>query len=148
MLLSPVAVAGDDIGSLAVGGESRARIGELVETEYPNPGVPNGWVFHWQDDAPEFMPVLGAGGENEAGVIERVGTAHDELSIERINDRPADVAVEGGVPALRAIGVERKKLAQILPEVVDAVAANVGRRDRRCNEYGVENDQSKLPLGE
>ena len=46
------------------------------------------------------MPVLGAGGENEAGVIERVGAAHDELGIERINDRPIDVAVEGGVPAL------------------------------------------------
>ena len=120
---------GDDVGSLAVGGEARARIGELVETEHPNPGVPNSWVFHWQDDAPEFMRVLRAGGENEAGVIERVGAAHDELGIERINDRPIDVAVDGGVPALRAIGVERKELDQILPEVVGAIAPNIGRRE-------------------
>ena len=52
-----------------------------------------------------------------------------ELGIERINDRAIDVAVDGSVPALRAVGVERKKLAQVLPEVVGAVAPNVGRRE-------------------
>ena len=70
---------GDDIGSLTVGGEARARIGELVKAKYPNRGVPNGWVFDWQNDAPEFLPVLGAGGENEAGMIERVGAAHERV---------------------------------------------------------------------
>ena len=75
------------------------------------------------------MGVLGAEGENEASVIKRVRAAHEELGIERIHDRPIDVAVEGGMPALRAIGVERKKLDQILPEVVGAVAPNIGHRE-------------------
>ena len=72
----------------------------MVETEYPKRRIKNGWVFRWQGDAPEFMPVLGAGGENKAGVITCVVAAHDELGIKRINDGPNDVAVDGGVPTL------------------------------------------------
>ena len=91
---------GHDVCSLAVGRESCARSDELVETEYPKRRIKNGWVFRWQGDAPEFMPVLGAGGENKAGVITCVVAAHDELGIKRINDRPSDVAGDGGVPTL------------------------------------------------
>ena len=72
MLLSPVAVPVMNVGSLAVGSESRTRIDELVETKYPDPGVPNRWIFDRQGNAPEFIPVLGARRENETGVIARV----------------------------------------------------------------------------
>ena len=100
-----------DIGSPAVGGETDACRNELIETEFPNPRIPNRQVFLCKDGAPEFVPVLRAGGKNEAGVIERVRAAHNELGIKWINDRPIDIAVDVEKPLLRAVRVEGKELA-------------------------------------
>lgn len=127
-----------NVGSLAVRGEARAGAGKLIEAEHSDPGVPDSRILQRQDDAPGFLPVLGVGGKNEAGVIERVGAAHDELRIERIDNRSIDVAVDVEEPLLRAVRVEREKLAQILHEVMDAIAPNIGRRENIVRERSLE----------
>jgi hypothetical protein len=123
-----------NVGSLPVRSEARARAGKLVESEHSDAGVPDGRILQRQDGAPGFLPVLGVGGKNEAGVIECVVAAHDELRIERIDNRSIDIAIDLVEPVLRAVRIKREKLAQILHEVVDAVASYVGRCENIVRE--------------
>ena len=83
----------------------------MVEAIRSDCWIKHGGVFRREDDAPEFMPVLRAGGKNEAGVIKRIGTAHDDLGVERIDDWSGHVSIDEGMPALRAIRVEGKEMA-------------------------------------
>ena len=69
------------------------------------------------------------------------------LGIERINDRPADVTIDSGMPALRAIGVEREKLAQILSEVMNAVAPDVGWRENVDTGTRVWKEPEQVAIG-
>ena len=63
----------------------------MIEAVHPDPGIPNRWIFQRQYDAPEFMPVLGAGGENEAGMIEGVDAVRDKLRVQGINHHTRDI---------------------------------------------------------
>ena len=89
-----------DISSLTVRGETRARRNKLVETKHSEAGIPDSRIFQGQSDAPDLLPVVGAGGENEAGMIERIGAAHNELGIGWIDDWPVDIAVDVVEPLL------------------------------------------------
>ena len=128
--LARIVVAGrggrDEVSGLTVGGEAGARVHVLVEAEDSEPRVEDRRILDGQHHPPSLVSVNGASREDGAGVIAGVGAPHDELRVERIDDRPRRVTVQRDMPALRPAGVQREQLAQILHEVVNAVGADVG----------------------
>src|SRR4030095_7814144 len=116
----------DEIGGRAVRGEAGARVHEVGEAVGAQGGVKDRRVFHGQHDAPELAAVLGALRDDEAGMVERVRTAHNQLRGERINDLARHIVWERDVPALGAVRVQCEQLDHILDEIMDAVTANVG----------------------
>src|SRR6185436_12912657 len=96
-----------------------------IETVNSDPRIPNRWIFDRQNHTPQFLSVLCVNRKHVTGMIAGFLTAHDELRVERINNRSVNVAVHSRVPALRAVRVQGKELTQVLHEIVSAIASNV-----------------------
>jgi len=71
-------------------------------------------------------------------MIERLCAPYDQLRVERVNNGSALIVRERDVPELRAVGVQREQLNQVLNKIMDAIGTDVGLREDvvgvRCRE--------------